>query len=63
MRKVEAGRGEELESSLPIGERRRRVGSCGVVFCDRNVVRRFVISMVCDIWTRSAGRRGKIELF
>jgi hypothetical protein len=49
VRRVEAGRALELESSLPVGERRRRVGSAGVVFWERKVVRRLVRSMVSDM--------------
>lgn len=47
MRSVEEGKGEDEQSTLPIGESRIRVCSCGVVFWERNVVRRFVRSIVC----------------
>jgi hypothetical protein len=49
VRRFEAGRGEELERSLPAGDSRRRVGRWGVVFWERKVVRRFVRSIVLDI--------------
>jgi hypothetical protein len=32
VRRVEAGEGEELQRSFPVGERRKRVWSWGVVF-------------------------------
>jgi hypothetical protein len=53
VRRVDAGRGEVLERSLPVGDKRMRVGSWGVVFWERKVVRRFVRSIVCDIMSRS----------
>jgi hypothetical protein len=49
VRRVEAGRGEDEESSFPVGERRRRVCSWGVVFAARKVERGFVRSIVWDI--------------
>lgn len=49
VRRRAAGRGEELERSLPSGETRRRVGSWGDVFWERNVVRGLVRSIVWDI--------------
>ena len=49
MRSIEAGEGDALDNSLPVGERRSRVWSCGVVDWERNAVRRFVSSIVCDI--------------
>jgi hypothetical protein len=52
VRSFEAGSGEELERSFPVGEMRMRVGSCGVVFWERKVVRRLVRSMVWDIASR-----------
>tara|TARA_R110002060_G_scaffold5246_2_gene8169 strand:- start:954 stop:1220 length:267 start_codon:yes stop_codon:yes gene_type:complete len=55
VRRVEAGKGEELERSLPVGESRRSVGSWGVVFCARKAVRRLVRSIVCDIGLTSGG--------
>ena len=58
MRRVEAGRGEELDSSLPVGERRMRVGSWGAVFWERKVVSRLAISIVCDIESRSSEGSG-----
>jgi hypothetical protein len=56
---VDAGRGEELERSLPVGDNRMRVGSWGVVFWERKVVRRFVRSIVCDIGSRSSEGEGR----
>jgi hypothetical protein len=52
VRRVGAGRGEELERSLPVGDIRSRVGSWGMVFWERKVVRRLVRSMVLDIGER-----------
>ena len=49
VRRVEAGDGEELQRSLPVGESRRRVCSWGVVLWERKVVRRLVRSMVFDM--------------
>jgi hypothetical protein len=46
VRRREAGKGEELESSLPSGDMSSRVGNCGEVFCDRKVVRGWVSSIV-----------------
>lgn len=55
VRRVEAGKGEELERSLPVGESRRSVGNWGVVFCARKAVRRLVRSIVCDMASKSGG--------
>lgn len=49
VRRRAAGRGEELERSLPSGDTRRSVGSWGEVFCERNVVRGLVRSIVWDM--------------
>jgi hypothetical protein len=49
--------GEALESSLPAGDNNRRVGSAGVVFWERNVVRRLVRSIVFDIGREVEGGR------
>jgi len=43
--RIEAGRGEELERSFPVGDMRRSVGSWGDAFCERNVVSGLVSSM------------------
>ena len=47
VRSVEAGEGEDEERSLPVGERRRRVWSWGVVLEARKVERALVRSIVC----------------
>lgn len=49
VRSVEAGRGEQLERSLPVGEISSIVGSSGEVFWERNVVRGLVRSILSDI--------------
>lgn len=59
VRNVEAGRGDELLRSFPVGDMRMRVGSWGVVFCERKVLRRFVRSIVCDIGSRRSDERGR----
>jgi hypothetical protein len=46
LRRVEAGRAEELESSFPVGVMRMRVWNCGVRFAFRKVIRGLVRSMV-----------------
>lgn len=50
--RIEAGRGEELERSFPVGDMRRSVGSWGEAFCERKVVSGLVRSMVWDIGSR-----------
>lgn len=52
VRNCDAGRGEELERSLPVGDRSRRVGSWGVVFCERKLVSRLCKSIVCAMISR-----------
>jgi len=59
VRRVDAGESEELESSFPVGERRRSVWSCGVVLLTRKVERRLVRSIVCDIGRSEVGERGR----
>lgn len=49
MRRVDAGDGEEEESSFPVGERRSSVCSWGVVLAARKVERGFVRSIVWDM--------------
>lgn len=49
IRRTEADEGDALDSSFPVGERSRRVWSCGVADWERKAVSRFVRSMVCDI--------------
>jgi hypothetical protein len=56
VRRIAAEMGEALESSLPVGDSRRRVGSAGVVFWERNVVRRLVRSIVFDMGTGVEGK-------
>lgn len=46
LRRMDAGRAEELERSLPVGVMRMRVWSCGVRLALRKVVRGLVKSMV-----------------
>ena len=58
MRRTDAGEGEELERSLPVGESRRRVGSWGEVLLARKVESRFVRSMVWDIGCNDVGEEG-----
>jgi hypothetical protein len=58
MRRTDAGRGEVVASSFPVGESRRRVCSCGLEEALRKVVRRFVRSIVWDmlsgVWRKLA---------
>lgn len=53
--RVEDGKGEEEQRTLPVGDIRIRVCSCGVVFWERNVDSRFVSSIVWDISSRCSG--------
>ena len=47
VRSFDAGVGDALASSFPVGDMRSSVGTWGVVFCERNAIRRFVRSIVC----------------
>jgi hypothetical protein len=49
VRRREAGRGDELERSLPSGDMSKRVGNCGEVFCDKKVVRGWVSSIIAIV--------------
>jgi len=49
VRRVDAGKCEELERSLPLGERRIRVWRWGEVDWERNAESRLVRSMVWDM--------------
>lgn len=49
VRRVEAGNGEEVVRSLPVAVMRRRVCRCGEVLLLRNVMSRFVSSIVRGI--------------
>ena len=55
VRRVDAGEGEALQRSFPVGERRRRVCSCGVELWERKVERRLLRSMVFDIMINGYG--------
>jgi len=55
MRRKEAGRGDAVASSLPVGERRMRVCSWGLEEALRKVVRRFMRSIVWDMLSGVCG--------
>ena len=55
VRSFEAGVGDALARSLPVGDMSRSVGIWTLVFCERNAVSLFVRSIVCAMFAFDRG--------